>query len=129
MKTILIIDDELFMREMIVKMLKEEGLSTICAENGNKAIKLINENVFDLVITDIIMPEKEGLETIIYLKENNPNIPIIAVSGGAKSISSDSLLPIAETLGAKYSFAKPFDIDTFLDAVKDCLGLNEDNSK
>ncbi len=82
MARILIIDDDLQIREMMEQMLQKEGYETIGASDGQIAMKLCRENPADVVITDIIMPEKEGIETIVELKREFPGIKIIAMSGG-----------------------------------------------
>ncbi len=120
MANVLIIDDDDLMRSMLVQMIEREGLSAIGAENGEKGIELLDKNEFDLIVTDIVMPEKEGLETILYLKKNCPNIPIIAISGGAK-IEPKLYLNVAQDFGVNYTFAKPINKKTFLTAVRDCL--------
>jgi DNA-binding NtrC family response regulator len=124
MKKVLIVDDEEMIRNLLTKMLSREGISTTCAENGNKAIELLEENGFDLIISDLIMPEKEGLEVIMYLKKHNISTPLIVMSGGAKLGTEDFYLTMAKRNGAKYTFQKPFDNESFLSAVKDCLEID-----
>jgi two-component system cell cycle response regulator CpdR len=122
MTDVLIIEDDEVMREMLMDMMESEGLSSIGAENGNIAIELLAKTKFDLVITDLIMPEREGLETIFYLKQHHPSIPIIAISGGAR-LEPKSYLSVAKTFGVNYTFEKPIDRESFLIAVKTCLDI------
>ena len=123
MKNVLIIEDEEIMRTIVAKLLEREGISATCAEDGNKAIELLEENEFDLIITDLIMPKKEGMEVIIYLQKNHKNIPIIVITGEALG-GDDVYLTMAKRHGAKYTFQKPFDHQSFLSAVKDCLNID-----
>ncbi len=120
MATVLIVDDNDLMRDMLVQMIEMEEISAIPAEDGNKAIALLKTNDIDLVITDIVMPEKEGLELIMYLKKKYPNIPVIAISGGAR-IGPQTYLTTATGLGAKYTFTKPIPRADLLAAVRKCL--------
>lgn len=125
MAEILIIEDDAIMRNMLVQMMEREGYSVQATENGYEAIKLLNQIPFNLVITDIIMPEKEGLEIIMFLKNKLPTIPVIAISGGAR-ISPETYLNLASKFGAKFTFKKPFDRDEFVMAVKLCLDNEAD---
>ena len=120
MKMILIIDDEENICTLLGKMFKREGFDVLTAGDGKKGIMLFKENRVDLVITDIIMPEKEGLETILELKKLSPETPIIAMSGGGRLDSVD-YLKIAKQMGAKYTFNKPFEKDNLLLAVHEAL--------
>ena len=121
MAYILVIDDDDVMRSAICQILRIEGYTPIEASNGEIGMELFKKNEFKLVITDIVMPEKEGLETIQNLKRISGSIPIIAVSGGGK-FNSDIYLDLARSFGAKFTFSKPFDRETFIIAVKNCLG-------
>ena len=121
MRTILIIEDEKFLSNLQARFLKSEGFNVLIADDGNKGIALFKENKVDLVITDIIMPEKEGLETIIELKKLLPDIPIIAISGGGRC-SPECYLDSAKKLGAKYIFEKPFNQKDLLSSIKKALG-------
>ena len=120
MTTILIIDDE----EAILSFLKErlmyEGFNVLNAIDGIEGMKLFNDNQIDLVITDIIMPRKEGIETIIEMKKICPDIKIIAMSGGGYNLPEDCL-GIANHAGAKYIFTKPFKTSDLVTAVYELL--------
>lgn len=121
MKKILVIDDDEQFRVMLKVLLEHQGYSVILAFDGNNGFAKFGEESPDLVITDIIMPEQEGIETIGKIRKANKNIPIIAVSGGGRS-GPDSYLPLARGLGASKTFSKPFDREEFLGAVTECLG-------
>jgi DNA-binding response OmpR family regulator len=116
MVTILIIDDE----EAILSFLKErltyEGFNVLIAIDGIEGMELFNDNQIDLVITDIIMPRKEGIETIIEMQKICPGIKIIAMSGGGRN-QPESYLGISKNAGAKYTFTKPFKTSDLVTAV------------
>lgn len=120
MATILIMDDEKGILSVLEDSLILEGFNVLTAMDGIEGLKLFNDNKVDLVITDILMPGKEGIETIIEMKEICPEINIIAMSGGGRN-QPDGYLGIARRLGAKYTFAKPFDISDLIDAVNELL--------
>ncbi len=120
MSRILLIEDDVDFRWMLAEMLKREGYAVSTADNGEEGVKLLEEESFDLVITDIIMPEKEGLETIMDITTRRPGTKIIAISGGGRS-SAGSYLKTAEYFGAVRSFQKPFDRKEFLEAVRDLI--------
>ena len=86
-KDILIVDDEEAIRHALRKMFEKEGYSVREAENGDKAIRVHRERQADLIITDIIMPDKEGLGTILELKREFPDVKIFAMSGGTDAAS------------------------------------------
>jgi len=120
MKRILIIDDEEAMRDMLYQIIEGEGYEIVTACDGDKGIKLHRKTPFDLIITDIVMPGKEGLETIMELKRHFPNLKIIAISGGGR-IKPDNYLAMTKELGADKIFMKPFDIDDFLETVREIM--------
>ncbi|MBF0474756.1 MAG: response regulator [Deltaproteobacteria bacterium] len=82
MAKILVVDDDASFRHMLCLSLGKDGHSVVEASDGNMAVKLVGNESVDLVITDIIMPDKEGIELILELKKTNPEIKIIAISGG-----------------------------------------------
>lgn len=120
MGRILVIDDDEIMNKMIVQLLSEAGHEVKGATDGNNGLKLLQSNHFELIVTDIVMPEKEGLETILAIRKISKTIPIIAISGGGK-IGPQEYLRMAQDFGADYAFQKPFEIETFLGAVRECL--------
>jgi DNA-binding NtrC family response regulator len=121
MASILVIDDDLEIRRMIVQMLRRSEYEVMDAGDGNEALRLQHESPADLVITDIIMPEKEGIETIMELRREFPNIKIIAISGGGR-IGPIDYLNTAKKFGALRAFTKPFDWAEMLHAVRELLG-------
>jgi DNA-binding response OmpR family regulator len=118
---ILIIDDDEQIRVLLQQMMEWAGFDVVLAENGRIAMKIQRETPSDLVITDLIMPEQEGLETISRLKKEYAGIRIIAISGGGR-IGPEAYLPAARELGADRVFSKPFDVQEVVDAVKELLG-------
>lgn len=120
MQRILVIDDEDQVRATLRKMLENAGYEVVEAGNGNEGIRLYQENPTDLVITDIIMPDKEGMETIWDLKREYPNVKIIAISGGG-GFEPGPYLEIAEGFGAMRILSKPFDAEELLVAIRELL--------
>jgi YesN/AraC family two-component response regulator len=120
MASILIIDDELQIRVMMRRILEKVGYDVYEASDGKEGIKLFRAKPTDLVITDIIMPEKEGLETILDLRHDFPKIKIIAISGGGKT-GLPNFLPAAKKFGAIRTLPKPFGKDDLLKLVKEVL--------
>ena len=120
MATILIIDDDKSILSLLKESLIYEGFDVLTATDGKEGMKLFNDNQFDLVITDIFMPDKNGFEIIIEMKRICPNIKIIAMSGiGLGTIKA--CLKTAKFSGAEYTFAKPFEISNLLTAVYELL--------
>jgi CheY-like chemotaxis protein len=120
MARILVFDDEPSILLMIKKMLEKAGYEVEVALNGKEGMELFERNKPDLLITDIIMPEKEGLETIFELRRKYPDLKIIAISGGGR-IGPDGYLPGAKLLGANAVFAKPLVPKEFLNTVSELL--------
>lgn len=120
MAHILVIDDEELARYTVREVLQSAGHEVAEAANGAKGIALQKAQSFDLVITDIIMPEKEGVETIIELKRDFPDLTIIGISGGGRTRNLD-FLKLAEQFGAERVLSKPFTEDHLLECVNSCL--------
>jgi DNA-binding NtrC family response regulator len=120
MVKILVIEDDNSFRNVLVQMLEKAGFEVTQAENGNQAIKHCGEINPDLVLTDIIMPDKEGLETIQELLCICPDMKIIAMSGGGR-FGPNSYLPLAAKLGAKKTLQKPFMREELLAAINEVL--------
>lgn len=105
-------------------MLTEEGYEVVEARDGDAGMKQFRESPSDLVITDLIMPEKEGIETIIELRRDFPDVKIIAISGGG-IIDAEKYLDMARGLGAHRIFEKLFGMTEMLDAVRELLEQTE----
>jgi len=120
MALILIIDDDDQIRRVLRKTLERDGYKVADAPNGKEGIRLYRENPADLVITDIIMPEKEGIETIIELKRDFPEVKIIAMSGGGH-IGPEGYLQDAKMLGAQRTLTKPIERNELLKTVMELV--------
>jgi CheY-like chemotaxis protein len=116
---ILLIDDEEAFRSVIKQVLLKAGYDVVEAANGVEAINRFNEKPADMIITDIIMPEKEGIETIIELKKEYPEVKLIAMSGGGW-YGTDIDFDMAKKLGAR-TLDKPFKLRELLDVVGELL--------
>lgn len=128
MKRILIIEDDFHVRDMLERLLRKTGYDAQLAENGAEAVKMHRENPMDLVITDIIMPEKEGLEVITEFRREYPSVKLIAISGGGR-IGSANYLKTAKLLGAERTFAKPVDTSQLLSAIEELLAPLEKSNQ
>ena len=122
MKRILVIDDDTQVRQMLRQMLEREGYEVVDAGDGKEGMKLYRQAPTDLIITDIIMPEKEGVETIIELKRDFPDVKIIAISGGSRALEAQNCLSYVRGLRVAHVFTKPFDRKELLDAIQKLLG-------
>lgn len=121
MAHILVVDDNDEFRKMIREILEKAGYEITGAGNGVEAIKLYREKNADLVIMDMIMPEKDGLETMIELREEFPGVKIIAISGDGFEEPMNYLDGARLIGGAVCTFTKPFDIREFLQGIKEAL--------
>lgn len=121
MPKILLIDDDDQLRAALKLVLTVSGYEVSEACNGNQIISIYQQLQPDLVITDLLMPEKEGLEVIMELRRRNKQVKIIAISGGGQWGMFNSLAA-AEKLGAVETLAKPFTTEQFLQAVRAVIG-------
>lgn len=119
-KHILIIDDEPLALEVMSDILKHEGYEVVVAANGEEALDLFRKSPCDLVITDMVMPVKDGLQTILDLRVEAPELPVIAVSGGG-NISKDRYLAVAGCMNRILTIGKPFTVSTLTGAVRQML--------
>lgn len=121
MANILVVDDEELFRTTLCQMLEEAGHAVLEAANGEEALRIFDGSAVELVVTDIIMPEMEGIETIKELLQRNPKLEIIAISGGGRANIAD-YLEFAKKLGANSALSKPFRKEELLKAVNAALG-------
>lgn len=126
MAVILLVEDDDYFRRVVHLVLQRAGYEVHEACNGEEALRRFAQLRVDLVVTDLVMPEKEGIETITELRKRNPAVPIIAMSGGG-TIGANLYLQIASRLGAKRVLAKPFQNAELLEAVQSVLmeGMNK----
>lgn len=118
MPKILIVEDDEQLREMLKQALEREDYEVVDSNNGEEAIRLLKQSSVDLLITDIIMPQKDGTRLIMEIRRDFPDLQIIAISGGARHIDPQNPLHIAKKLGAQFTFTKPFKISEFLEAIR-----------
>lgn len=121
MTRILVIDDNPLVRATLRSILDAAGYEVVLASDGQAGLAEFRRQPSDLVITDIVMPEIEGIETIRQLRGLAPKLPILAISGGGRGISLD-YLRMAQQLGATDVLSKPFEPDELLSTVLRCLG-------
>ena len=125
-KRILIIDDEPSILLLLRTILERQEYEVVEALNGEEGMRLFHENRFDLVITDMVMPAKDGLKTIMELMEETPDLPVIAISGGG-AIPKERYLTIASYLGNVRTIPKPFSREVIIETVNELIGDNENN--
>ena len=123
MANILIIDDNEDLRETLLMLLEDEGHSAIMASDGASGVRAFAEARPDLVITDVLMPDSDGIETIRGIRALDPHARIVAMSGGAV-IGNAYYLRVAKTLGAMEVLAKPFEIGELVRVIETCLGAS-----
>lgn len=120
MANILLVDDDHDFLKLQGELLRCAEHRVVTVNNGKEAMSVAKETPFDLVITDLVMPEKEGIEIIIELRRTFPALKIIAMSGGGRVDAKDYLV-IARQLGASLTLAKPFTGKELLNAVNTVL--------
>ena len=114
---ILLIDDEPSVLSMVEKMLRFDGHEVVPANDGEEGMRLLAEEAdIELVITDLIMPNKEGIETIMEIRQVQPNVKILAMSGGGRG-GANTYLSAAKSIGADATLSKPFLRQDLIDAV------------
>ncbi|WP_370261831.1 response regulator [Limnobacter sp.] len=122
MSNILLIEDDELYRDMLLEMLQREGHSVDVAGDGQEGLAKLQGKSVDLVITDILMPNMDGIETIMALVKAKSNMPVIAMSGGRRSISPAFNLESARLMGVKATLTKPFTRAQLKDALSVALG-------
>jgi CheY-like chemotaxis protein len=120
MAGILIVEDDKDLREMLKASLSKLKYTILEASNGNEAILRFKPLITDLVITDLIMPDEDGLKVIMKIKEIKPSIKVIAISGGGKA-GPGNYLNLAKVLGADEIFPKPFSINELIKKIAELL--------
>lgn len=119
MLEVLIIDDDADLREILREMLGALGCAVTEAQDGAAGVSCANAQHFDLVITDILMPRQEGIETIVRLRKTKPQLRIVAMSGGGQ-VNGMAVLEFAHKLGADSTLEKPFSFQSIADIVAAC---------
>jgi DNA-binding response OmpR family regulator len=121
MNRILIIEDNEDLRESIRQEFEAEGFEVGVAPNGEEGVEMQHQTPADVVVTDLYMPGKEGLETIITLRKEYPRVKIIAISGGSSLRGRQDYLQVALDIGADRALHKPFAPERLLQAVRELL--------
>jgi DNA-binding response OmpR family regulator len=127
MARILLIEDDSLFRSMLREALTRVGHEVTEAENGGVGLRTFAKGSFDLVLTDLVMPEVEGIETIVKLRKQCPNIRIIAMSGGGRGSAYD-YLHIAQQIGANRVLMKPFSTEDLRETVRTLTCTNSDTT-
>jgi CheY-like chemotaxis protein len=121
MARVLVIDDDPTIRSLVAEILEANGHSLLQAMDGRAGLALFTKQSFDLVVTDIVMPEQEGIETIGAIRRINRGVPILAISGSATIGNAGDYLRAAAALGASATLRKPFAPDDFIATVEKLL--------
>jgi CheY-like chemotaxis protein len=124
MSVILLIEDDKELREMLKTSLLRKDHVVIEAENGKEALIHFKPGVTDLVITDLIMPDEDGLKVIMKIRELKKGIKVIAISGGGKA-GPGSYLNLAKALGANAVYSKPFSINDMMLKIEELLKVEQ----
>jgi YesN/AraC family two-component response regulator len=124
MTTILLVDDEDLLREGVREILEFSDFQVIEARDGIEALELFAVNNVDLVISDIVMPNMDGVDFVSRLRESFPDVPILTISGGSRVVSARFGLDRALLSGAKESWTKPFTAAQLLEKVNKLMAVN-----
>jgi CheY-like chemotaxis protein len=132
MARILIIDDNKLLRETVEAILSSVGYEVVLAVDGDHGVRLFREQHFDLVLCDVFMPKKDGMETIRELRDLSADTPIVSMTGGVARTSSagdpaePDFLRMTNAFGATQTIAKPFSRERLLAVVRQCLELGSE---
>lgn len=121
MARILLMDDDEKIRTVFKRFFEGKGYTVDCAADGKEGLRLLEAEPPDLVITDIMMPEADGLEVVLTMRKMKLGIPIIAISGGMHAMPMD-FLPMVKKFGAVKVFYKPVELEKLLKGVRELLG-------
>jgi CheY-like chemotaxis protein len=115
--SVLVVDDVDEIRHLLTQWLREAGASARDAATGNEALRELRGAPVDLLVTDILMPDRDGLELIAEVRRSRPTVRILAISGGGRHLRADDCLKFAKGLGAHGLLMKPFSRQQFLEAL------------
>jgi CheY-like chemotaxis protein len=121
MRRVLLIEDEVAVRDVLGRMLDHAGYEVVRVADGRQGLAAFQQTPVDVVVTDINMPEMDGIEVISALRRLQPRVPIVAISGGGV-FSKQMLLASANALGADEVVSKPFDLQEIVAAIRRALG-------
>ncbi len=114
---VLVVDDDAAVRDLVAAILETGGYQVAVASNGREALSMLADEGFEVIVTDLVMPEQEGIETIKLIRRDYPSVKVIAMSGAF----GGDYLRIAGYLGAHGTIAKPLRIQTVLETVRSVL--------
>ena len=121
--TVLVLEDNEAYRTLIAEVFTSAGFDVCTAPNGRNVATTLSERRIDLLITDLSMPERDGIETLTDLRYSHPKLPVIAISGDVP-LNRDLYLTLAEKLGAARVLAKPFKMDQLIAAAREALAAS-----
>jgi len=121
MSHLFVIDDDDFFRDTLVQMLEREGHKVTATNDAARALEQLDRSRVDLILTDILMPGMDGMEFIMELSKRSYNTPVIAMSGGRRSLTSTFTLESAKLLGVKITLTKPFTLMELRTALEKAL--------
>jgi len=121
-KRILLIEDDADVRPALEDILRHAGFDVLAAVDGKDGLARFRQGGFDLVITDIIMPKQDGVETILALRRMHPGLRIIAISGGGRMLGTGYLKTVVRNMGVNQLLEKPFLREQLLQAIGQALG-------
>ncbi|MEZ5669002.1 MAG: response regulator [Alphaproteobacteria bacterium] len=121
MAEIVVADDNEGIRNMLAALLGQEGHNVRLAADGRQALQLMRQAPADIVVTDVFMPEQDGLETVMALRKAFPKTAIVVMSGGSRVGYGSDFLDLASQLGARAVLAKPFEPDELIAIIADCV--------
>ena len=116
--SILVADDEDSIRSLVGHFLQNAGHRVVVVSNAREACEAMNQKKFDLVITDVLMPDGDGLDLITELKKVQPNARILAMSGGGRYLEGSDYLKLAKGMGAHAAVMKPFNFEQLKEAIR-----------
>jgi CheY-like chemotaxis protein len=121
---ILLVDDDVTLLQTIGTQIRLAGFDTVLSSSAVTAIQVLKDQPIDLVIMDLFMPDRDGIETITDIRMDWPDLPIIAMSGGWRTIGADTVLDMALAIGVQSALAKPFDRATLVAAIEAALSVD-----
>lgn len=126
--TVLVADDSTEVQETLRAYLSDGGYRVFCVASGVEAVRLLRQRSFDAVITEIILPNGDGLELISAVKRHQPTVPVIAYSGGGRYLSSADCLRVARSFGAFAALAKPASRGQIVEVVGQAVAISAGHS-
>jgi len=123
MPAVLLLEDNEAYRTLMAEVLTQAGFEVIAAADGRRVDEILRGRHIDLVITDLVMPERDGIETLTELHYSHPRLPVIAISGDVP-LNTHLYLTIAEKLGASRVLAKPFKLEQLIIAARDAIAAS-----